>query len=105
MCAVTVDGAPLRHVVRHSPTGFEWGYAGSGPADLALSILLDFTRDEDLAHRLHQDFKFTFVCRFPADKWTLAGADILTWLREHGAAPASLKWCDAAKTYTGARRP
>lgn len=22
----------------HSPTGFEWGYAGSGPADLALNL-------------------------------------------------------------------
>jgi len=29
---------PLPHVVRHSPTGFQFGYAGSGPADLALSI-------------------------------------------------------------------
>lgn len=31
----------LRHVVRHSPTGMTWGYAGSGPADLALSLLVD----------------------------------------------------------------
>jgi len=23
----------------HSPTGFEWGYGGSGPAQLALAIL------------------------------------------------------------------
>lgn len=33
--------ANLRRVVLHSPTGFEWGYGGSGPADLALSILAD----------------------------------------------------------------
>ncbi len=32
---------PLRHVVRHSPAGLNWGYAGSGPADLARSLLLD----------------------------------------------------------------
>ena len=25
-------------VTYHSPTGFEWGYAGSGPADLALNL-------------------------------------------------------------------
>jgi hypothetical protein len=31
----------LRHVVRHSPTGLSWGYGGSGPADLARSLLLD----------------------------------------------------------------
>ena len=26
-------------VIRHSPDGFNWGYNGSGPADLALNIL------------------------------------------------------------------
>src|SRR6059036_1653610 len=25
----------------HSPTGFQWGYAGSGPAQLALALLVD----------------------------------------------------------------
>lgn len=38
------DDAPrpveLLHRGVHSPEGFEWGYAGSGPADLAYSILL-----------------------------------------------------------------
>ncbi len=29
--------------VWHSPSGFEWGYGGSGPADLALNILLAAT--------------------------------------------------------------
>jgi hypothetical protein len=45
-CAVTVyrDGevlGPLHHEVRHSPTGLAWGYGGSGPSDLALSLLVD----------------------------------------------------------------
>ena len=31
---------PLPHILRHSPTGFEFGYGGSGPADLAFSILV-----------------------------------------------------------------
>ncbi len=26
------------YAVRHSPSGFEWGYAGSGPSDLALNL-------------------------------------------------------------------
>lgn len=38
----TDRGCPLKHIVRHSPTGMEWGYMGSGPSDLALSILVDF---------------------------------------------------------------
>lgn len=36
----------LHHVVRHSPTGFSWGYAGSGPADLARSLLIAALGDE-----------------------------------------------------------
>lgn len=31
----------LEHHVRHSPTGFSWGFGGSGPGDLARCILLD----------------------------------------------------------------
>lgn len=31
----------LTHHVKHSPTGFEWGYGGSGPAELARCILID----------------------------------------------------------------
>lgn len=36
-------GEPLtnvpRKVIHHSPDGFEWGYHGSGPADLALNMV------------------------------------------------------------------
>lgn len=35
------DRYELPHIKRHSPTGMEWGYAGSGPADLARSLLID----------------------------------------------------------------
>lgn len=31
----------LDHVVKHSPTGFSWGYGGSGPSDLARCLLID----------------------------------------------------------------
>ena len=47
----------LPHLVRHSPTGFEWGYAGSGPAELARCILLDVLGTESpLAELLYQKF-------------------------------------------------
>jgi hypothetical protein len=32
---------PLPHQIRHSPTGFNCGYNGNGPRDLALSLLTD----------------------------------------------------------------
>jgi hypothetical protein len=37
----TGETLPLRHHVRHSPAGFNWGYGGSGPAELARCILID----------------------------------------------------------------
>lgn len=36
----------LAHVLRHSPDGFAWGYHGSGPADLARSLLIDALGDD-----------------------------------------------------------
>ena len=41
---VTVNDRPLNlrlDLYNHSPTGFEWGYSGSGPAQLALALLAD----------------------------------------------------------------
>lgn len=35
----------LTHHVKHSPTGISWGYCGSGPADLARSLLIDHLGD------------------------------------------------------------
>ena len=32
---------PRYDLRNHSPTGFAWGYLGSGPAQLALAILAD----------------------------------------------------------------
>ena len=81
-CTVTVDGRTLTlarslKVRNHSPAGFNWGYAGSGPAQLALAILLDYLDDEELAQRYYQDFKFTYVARWPADNgWVLTGHEI-----------------------------
>lgn len=45
-----VRRSQLHHHVRHSPTGLEWGYEGSGPADTARSILFDALR------RLHPEW-------------------------------------------------
>ena len=52
----------LPHKVIHSPGGFEWGYHGSGPADLAYNILLFVTKLEKLAEELYQAYKAEVVC-------------------------------------------
>jgi len=71
-------------LVNHSPTGLNWGYGGSGPAQCALAMLADFLDGNDQAAvRLHQDFKFRFVAGFD-DAWTLSGDEIRQWINGEG---------------------
>lgn len=74
----------------HSPTGFEWGYGGSGPADFALNILYWFTQDREFSERAHQDFKWSFISRMPDEGGTIPGHVIRSWIteRQEQAVPA-----------------
>lgn len=51
-------------VWNHSPDGFAWGYGGSGPAQLALAIMLKFY-SENKAIIYHQDFKWKCIASLP----------------------------------------
>lgn len=73
---------PRNDLINHSPDGFEWGYAGSGPAQLALAILADHLCDDRLADRWHQRFKAHFVQNFSGDSWRLSQRDIAEWCAE-----------------------
>jgi hypothetical protein len=87
-------------VIQHSPTGFEWGYGGSAPADLALNILNAFAPPKSdgeepvecfkgvcsaTAMRLHQDFKWTFIAPMPRVGGTIKAETIRNWLATHAA--------------------
>ena len=80
---VTVNSEPLKHRIYHSPDGFNWGYGGSGPADLARSILWDFIGAEPTPG-LYQDFKFHFVSGWK-DKWEITSEEIQNWLDKRGS--------------------
>jgi hypothetical protein len=69
---------PLRlDLVNHSPTGFSWGYGGSGPAQLALALLADALADDHRAVRLHQEFKFKVVACWPqGERWWITTEQI-----------------------------
>jgi len=54
-------------VYNHSPDGFNVGYGGSGPAQLALAILLELT-DQESAVAKHQQFKWTYIATMPRNK-------------------------------------
>ncbi len=80
---VTVNDRPLNprlDLWNHSPTGFEWGYGGSGPAQLALALLADHIGDDREAVRLHQDFKQVVVTRLSYRLWELTGSQMDSWL-------------------------
>lgn len=68
-------------VWNHSPDGFQWGYGGSGPAQLALAILLDVTGDEGLSVRLHQGFKRDKIATLD-DSFVLTENEIRAWLAD-----------------------
>ena len=67
-------------VVNHSPTGFEWGYTGSGPAQLACGLLLDYYDDAQIAQEHYIAFRNHVIsqleCDGPAACWHLTGEEI-----------------------------
>lgn len=64
----------------HSPDGFEWGYGGSGPAQLALALLIDVIGDPDEAEELYQRFKWDVVAQLDRDSWRMTAAEVLAWV-------------------------
>ncbi len=86
-----VDEAVIVHMLdprldlrNHSPTGFSWGYSGSGPAQLALAILSHALHCDERAEELYQDFKDAVVARFDQNQpWRLTTDDVLAWVLKH----------------------
>jgi hypothetical protein len=102
-CRVFVDDEiprELQHIIAHSPTGFNCGYRGSGPADLALSILAHHLgEDPTMVHeawrnkignefrslKLHQRFKEDIVANIfleDGESYNLTDEQVGLWLNE-----------------------
>lgn len=81
---VTVNGSPLPprlDLRNHSPTGLNWGYGGSGPAQLALAILAhEF--GPDFALGAYQDFKREVVAGL-LNSWRLDSAFLHEWRQSY----------------------
>lgn len=107
---VAVFNIPTVHF-HHSPTGMEFGYGGSGPADCALNILALFlpvepgavsgddyvdpgfqgpfktkcwggTYVSGEAYDLHQEFKRDFIERLPEEGGVIKGEAIEQWIAD-----------------------
>ena len=75
---VSVDGAPLAPRTEAgmlSRNGFEWGYEGAEPAQLAFAILAHHWRDEARALRHHDAFMRGVVANF-GNEWEISGAEV-----------------------------
>jgi hypothetical protein len=74
-----------RHdLANHSPAGFEFGYGGSGPHQLALPILAEHA-DEESALRHYGAFFDTVTADLPATgptEWEIDGADVDAFLAD-----------------------
>lgn len=85
----------------HSPSGLEFGYLGSGPADFALNIAALFTNHLNeprtvtlwdkkkislTAWQLHQRLKEKFIATLPREGGTIKGDAIRQWVKSEIAA-------------------
>ena len=59
-----LDPAPSQVIRNHSPDGFNWGYGGSGPAQLALAVTLEVTGKVEG----YQQFKWDLIAGLPQDE-------------------------------------
>jgi len=59
-----LDPKPSQEHRNHSPDGFNWGYGGSGPAQLALAIVLKITGKPNG----YQELKWKVIAMLPQGK-------------------------------------
>jgi len=74
--------SPCLNLVNHSPDGFEWGYGGSGPAQLALAILVQCVGKEKALRHYHR-FKHEVVSNLPRKGWTLNSNEIIKTINSY----------------------
>jgi len=74
---------PRRDLERCSPDGLSWGYRGSGPAQLAVAMLMEVLGNWERVQRVRHQFTDRFVSRIPPNRnWTADGSDILAITRD-----------------------
>ena len=71
-----------RHDLRLHSEEFNWGYGGSGPAQLALALAADVLGDDEAAQDVYQHLKFKLVGRLAEDGWSLTEGQLRETIRD-----------------------
>ncbi len=90
---VTVDGQPLDPRVDlrdFKASGFEWGYEGSGPSQLALAILAEHSGPQAALGNYRQ-FVQAIIAEIEADTWQLTSTEIDQRIDQTTIVPMDLK--------------
>lgn len=66
----------------HSLDDFEWGYSGSGPAQLALALAADVLVDDERVQDIYQDLQFKLGGRLAKDTWSPGEEEIRAVLEQ-----------------------
>ena len=83
--AVSHGGKPLedyRHIKEFCRAGFEWGYDGDAPRQLAFAILMHHTNDADVALGLERKFASGVVAMLD-NHWEITAAEIDGFIKEN----------------------
>lgn len=88
-CSVTIvdDGRvrplnPRFDIRKHSPSGFNWGYSGSGAGQLALALCCEVLQDDEHARDVYMRFKFAVVAQMVGDEWVLTEEQVRAQINE-----------------------
>lgn len=72
--------SPRFELFNHARDGFDWGYMGSGPLQLAFCILYEM-RGEEFAKTYKTEFAKDVIKNLPSKNWILESTDINPWIK------------------------
>lgn len=72
-----IEELQLRNIGR----GFDWGYVGKKPRNLAVAILWDVTNDAYMVKQYYSDFTFLVIAELD-DDWVLSKAAVIEWIED-----------------------
>jgi hypothetical protein len=71
--------------VNHSPDGFQWGYSGSGPSQLAYAMLRQYTltrfsNSKEFTQKYYRSFREKFIANIKEDSFVIEESVIYDWM-------------------------